>query len=164
MPCGIAQKYVREIYEKRRVDGPVIDLGSGNYASWYKPIFNGEEYYTLDFDKTPSFTPNFIMDIHDMRKIKNNTYGIVLILETLEHVRNPFKAFKEIHRIMRKGGLLICTTVAAWCLHREPQDFWRFLPDGLQELCDSSNLKLFDVQLQDAECKGHSHCMCAATK
>jgi ubiquinone/menaquinone biosynthesis C-methylase UbiE len=42
--------------------------------------------------------------------LKNNSVDVVISRSVLEHVENPEKAYREIHRILKSGGHLICLT------------------------------------------------------
>jgi len=143
MGTPAAQKFVAESIQKKNWTGPVIDLGAGIQYPGYKPILGNVTYVTLDLFQDPEFSINIIADILNMPEVQSNTYGVALLLETLEHLVNPFTAFAEISRIIRPGGMFICTTVASWVQHNHPADYWRFLPDGLRVLCQHAGLKIF---------------------
>jgi len=40
----------------------------------------------------------------------NNSIDIVLALDLIEHIRDDVKVLKEIHRILKKGGVFLLTT------------------------------------------------------
>ena len=128
--------------------GPVIELGAGKESRKYQEYFKGYEYITLDHKQEPDGSINVVADILNMPQVGSGRYGVVLLCEVLEHLCNPFKAFQEIVRILRPGGLFICTTVSAWPLHKHPFDFWRFMPDGLNYLCAESGLRVISGVLE----------------
>jgi len=164
MACAVAQKYVKDIVTKRNWTEPIIDLGTGGTAYYYQPSFGDKKYVTLDLQRSVNYRVDIEGDICNMPHVQSNYYGVVLLLETLEHINNPFKAFEECYRILKPNGLFICTTVSRWAIHHHPHDFFRFLPDGLRHLCNHAGFKPFDIQLAPPITDGHQHCMCAATK
>lgn len=138
-----AQQFVLECIKKKSYSGPVIDLGAGDYSIWYRGLFDNVEYITLDITQNQKKDINIIDDIQELLSVRRETYGVALLLETLEHLRNPFTAFEKISQIIRPGGMFICTTVAVYGQHKHPGDYWRFLPDGLRLLCEQNNLEVF---------------------
>ena len=157
--------FVAACMGKRIWPGPVIELGAGGASKKYKEYFKGYEFITLDLKAEPDGSTNIVADILNMPQVKSNSYGVVLLCEVLEHLRDPFKAFKEIARILRPGGLFICTTVAAWPLHKHPFDFYRFMPDGLNYLCNVSGLEVIHGVLEPiTETCGQACCVAAIKK
>jgi len=161
--CTIASvEFVKTALTKKEWSGPIIDLGAGNESRFYKQLFEGHEYVTLDRTQEPDSSIDILADILNMPLVQSNSFGVVLLCEVLEHLPNPFDAFKEAARILRPGGLFICTTVASWPLHKHPFDFFRFMPDGLTHLCIVSGLTvilgLYDVHSTD---KGQACCVAA---
>lgn len=144
--------------------GPVVDLGAGGYSSYYQPHFKNVEYVRLDIVNQPQGGIDIIADVMNMPRVLSNSYGVALLCETLEHLPDPLAAFKETARILRPGGLLICTTVACWTEHRHPKDYWRFLPDGLRYLCEKTNLGIYDIRLEPNDSTAPAHCMVTAYK
>lgn len=43
-------------------------------------------------------------------ELKDSSASIVFFMETIEHIYNIENAFKEIHRILKPGGIIYCTT------------------------------------------------------
>jgi SAM-dependent methyltransferase len=87
-----------------------------------------------------------ICDVANMKPISSESIGLVLNLESLEHVPYPQEAIDEIHRVLRPNGLLILTTVMHFKVHRTPKDYWRFTPDGIELLL--SRFKILDCTLE----------------
>lgn len=156
--------WVKDCIDRIAWSGPVIDLGSGRESKYYKPYFVGHEYVKLDLEADPNDPSSTVGDILNMPQVKSNFYGVVLLLEVLEHVPLPFKAFREISRILRPGGLFICTTVASWPEHKHPKDYWRFLPDGLAYLAVSSGLKVLGISKKPYGRTGSITCCMISTK
>ena len=89
---------------------------------------------------------DIICDIVNMKSIPSESIGLVLNLESLEHLPYPQKAIDEIHRVLRPDGLLILTTVMHFKIHRAPKDYWRFTPDGIELLL--GQFKILDCTLE----------------
>ncbi|MCL0079871.1 class I SAM-dependent methyltransferase [Dehalococcoidia bacterium] len=55
---------------------------------------------------------NMLFLILDAQRLpfRSNTFDIVISLETIEHVPNPEVFLNECKRVLREGGLLICST------------------------------------------------------
>ena len=140
-PQGI--RHIEECLRGRSFIGPVIDLGCGDESQYYKHLFRGLEYITLDMAETNGVKPDITADIMNMPEIPSNQFGVALLLDVIEHLPDPFAAFREAARILQPRGILICTSVAAWPLHKHPFDYWRFMPDGLIYLCAQAQLTVY---------------------
>lgn len=159
-----SKNFVRDSISKKIWRGPIIDLGAGIQAKEYSQFFIKQEYVLLDNNIGVCPNVNIVADILNMPEVQSNHYGVVLLCEVLEHLANPFLAFKEATRILRVGGLFICTTVACWEIHRHPKDYWRFLPDGLDHLCRINNLTTYHVLMDNKKATEPCHCCIAAIK
>lgn len=164
MATLFARQFVAESIKQKPWSGPVIDLGAGPAAKCYQDLFDGHIYLTLDFEKSAEYQTDYIADIMDMNGVPREYFGVALLLETLEHLKNPFIAFEKISQIIRPGGLFICTTVAAWMQHNHPSDYWRFLMAGLKLLCEHANLKPYYQKQTTASTQIPCQTMIAAIK
>jgi len=143
MPNPNVQQFVLECIHKRPYSGDIIDLGAGDCSVWYRGLFKEGKYTTLDIKQNQNKDIDIIDDILVLSKVDKGHYDVALFLETLEHVKYPFRAFEKISQIIRPGGMLICTTVAVLPAHNWPADYWRFMPAGLRLLCEHANLEVF---------------------
>jgi SAM-dependent methyltransferase len=67
-----------------------------------------------------------------------NMFILVITQQTLEHVQSPYQAVREMHRVMKKGGLLYCQVPFTIGYHPGPTDFWRFSREGIRELVEQA--------------------------
>lgn len=65
-------------------------------------------------------------------------------LNVIEHVKNPFKVFEALFKVMRDNSLLIIETVFAYPYHPSPDDFWRYTPDCLRYLSNCAGFKVLE--------------------
>lgn len=74
----------------------------------------------------------------------DNEFDVVVSLDTLEHVRNPFTFIESASRVLKPGGYFFLATVFAFPIHGYPEDYFRFTPYCLKMLIeDYGHLELF---------------------
>ena len=125
---------------------PILDTCAGWEPNFYQPLFPGKRYIKQDMRDFDPPCIDIICDIGDMKAVSDESIGLVLNLESLEHLPYPQKAIDEIHRVLRPSGLLILTTVMHFKIHRAPKDYWRFTPDGMELLLN--RFKILDCTLE----------------
>ena len=82
------------------------------------------EYIPLDFDNGV-----------DLRKpIRGKKFDGGICMDLLEHTSNPFLVAENITNSLKKDALLFVTVPWIWEIHYHPKDYWRFAPQGLEEL------------------------------
>jgi len=84
-------------------------------------------------DLVPGPGVDQIQDLHRLT-LADGTMGTALLLDTIEHVREPFRAMAEIQRCLRPGGILVMTSVMYFPIHLHPDDYWRFTASGFTSL------------------------------
>jgi SAM-dependent methyltransferase len=87
---------------------------------------------TVDAVSAPDV--NVVGDIHHL-PIGDSSVDAVFCTGTLEHVRDPWRAVHELHRILKPGGLVHIDVPFMQAYHADPTDYWRFTLDGLRLLC-----------------------------
>ncbi len=70
-------------------------------------------------------------DVQDL-KFEDEKFDIVVCNAVLEHVEDPIKAIGELHRVLKKGGLIWVEAPFNHQYHGSPNDFWRVTPDGIR--------------------------------
>lgn len=164
MPSEYAKQLCKDFVRVYKFEEPIIDVGAGAVSYWYKPFFLNKEFYTMDSDPQFVHTCDYGYDICNLPNDFKNKFGVVLLLETLEHMPNPFCAFKNIFRMLKPGGYLLCSTVSCYPIHRHPIDCWRFLPDGLEILMAQAGFISKGTRLSQPNAAKTAHIFCVAQK
>jgi len=139
-------EYVKWAIERFPYEEPILDTCAGWEPNFYQPLFPGKRYIKQDIQDFDPPCIDIICDVCDMKPIADESIGLVLNLESLEHIQSPQKAIDEIYRVLKVDGLLILTTVMHFKIHRTPKDYWRFTPDGLELLL--RRFKILDCTLE----------------
>jgi len=97
---GLAIKTIKKLPNKKY---KLIDVGAaGRLLKKYLP--KNIDYYSLDYFGKH----DYVFDLNKGKvPIKSESFDIVVCLETLEHVLEPYKAMKEILRIGKKDAVFI---------------------------------------------------------
>ena len=124
----------RLISERKRV----LDVGGGErFQKWlapYRSYFEGVDYKTFDYDSNSG--ADIVGDIHAMPLPDGSVDGIICH-SVLEHVRDPVKAMRELHRILVPHGALFLHVPSIYPYHARKgvyPDYWRFFDDTLDVL------------------------------
>jgi hypothetical protein len=72
-------------------------------------------------------------DLHQLG-IRTDSVGTALLIDTIEHVKNPKLALDEIRRCMAADGVLLLTSHFFFPIHQFPSDYWRFTAQGISAL------------------------------
>ncbi len=137
----------------------VLDIGGGlriakdknnRYSAkneWILPLFANVDYKVLD--PIPDYNPDIVGDIHDL-PFADNSLDAITCIAVLEHVKNPFKAVKEMYRVLKPNGY--CFVYVPFLYYYHPMkgyydDYWRFTSDGIDELFkDFSSMEKINVR------------------
>lgn len=76
----------------------------------------------------------------------DRTFDVVICEQVLEHVVDPWRATETLHELCRPGGHLIVSTPFLVKLHKEPEDYWRFTPDGMRLLLERAGFEVLKVR------------------
>ncbi|WZO96164.1 class I SAM-dependent methyltransferase [Isosphaeraceae bacterium EP7] len=116
--------------------GPVYEFGAYqvegqvDYAD-LRSMFAGKEYLGCDMRPGPG-----VDRVEDVTAINmpDGCAGTVLCIETFEHVFEVRRAFDEVYRILKPGGVFIITSPLNFRIHAYPDDYWRMTPTCLRRL------------------------------
>jgi SAM-dependent methyltransferase len=114
--------------------GPVFEFGSyqvdgqEGYAN-LRGLFASKSYVGCDMRPGPG-----VDRVEDVTAISlpDESAGTVLCIETFEHVFEVSKAFDEVFRLLRPGGIFVITSPLNFRIHGYPDDYWRMTPNCLR--------------------------------
>lgn len=106
-------------------DGIILDCGSGRRGTYYDNVVN---YEIVDYDTTD------VIGVGERLPFKDNVFDAVISIAVLEHVKDPFQCAREITRVMKPGGKLICCVPFLQPLHGYPHHYYNMSHQGLRAL------------------------------
>jgi SAM-dependent methyltransferase len=114
--------------------GPVYEFGSyqvegqEGYAN-LRELFATKTYVGCDMRPGPG-----VDRVEDVTAISlpDGSAGTVLCIETFEHVFAVSKAFDEVFRLLKPGGIFVITSPLNFRIHGYPDDYWRMTPSCLR--------------------------------
>jgi SAM-dependent methyltransferase len=128
--------------------GPVFEFGSyqvegqEGYAN-LRGLFAGKSYVGCDMRPGPG-----VDRVEDVTAISlpDASAGTVLCIETFEHVFGVSKAFNEVFRLLRPGGIFVVTSPLNFRIHGYPDDYWRMTPNCLRRHLEPYGARLSGFQ------------------
>jgi SAM-dependent methyltransferase len=117
----------------------VLDFGCG--GSPYRALFPRAHYRRADFGDLRDL--DYVIGSDSRVAERSEQFQLVLSTQVLEHVSDPSTYLQECHRLLKKGGTLLCTTHGAFEDHGCPYDFQRWTADGLRVAMEKTG---FDVK------------------
>lgn len=154
-PAFFKKSITRIFSEKRRV----LDIGGGLRVDrsrnnrrgpsrkWLLPLLEKAEYRVID--RVPDYHPDLVGDIHAL-PLADASVDAVICLSVLEHVEDPLRAMREIHRVLVPGGYAFLYVPFLYYYHAEHgyyKDYWRFTKDAVDYMCrDFSSIERMPVR------------------
>ncbi len=122
-------RWLRE--EASRGDGyRVLDVGCG--IKPYYPFFaaRAASYVGVDLNNPDADLQGSAEDL----PVEDGSYDVVLCNQVLEHVDDPDRVVRELHRVTAPGGRVLASTHGVMVYHPNPDDLWRWTHSGLERL------------------------------
>jgi SAM-dependent methyltransferase len=140
--------FCRLVAETLDCPGPVFEFGSyqvdgqEGYAN-LRELFPGKEYIGCDMRPGPG-----VDRVEDVTAIglPDGSAGTVLCIETFEHVFEVRRAFDEVFRILKPGGIFVITSPLNFRIHGYPDDYWRMTPNCLRRMLQPYGARMSGYQ------------------
>ncbi len=130
--------FCRLVAETFDCPGPVFEFGAyqvegqEGYAN-LRSLFSGRDYVGCDMRPGPGV--DRVEDVTAIR-LPDQSAGTVLCIETFEHVFEVRRAFDEVFRILKPGGIFVITSPLNFRIHGYPDDYWRITPSCLRRMLE----------------------------
>ncbi|MEH2411353.1 class I SAM-dependent methyltransferase [Nostoc sp.] len=127
----------------------MLDAGAGN-CHW-KSYFPSVRYIAMDLGIGDSECDYSKLDIRgDLRNIplEDNSIDIIISIQVLEHLPEPWKVIAEFQRVLKPQGLLFISCPESEQQHQIPFDFFRYTPFGIKSLLNSSGFEVVWIKSQ----------------
>jgi len=114
----------------------------------YKFFGEGNEWTTLDIDAR--WKPDIVADITN-NDLPDNSFDLVIMTQTIEHIWDYKKALSELYRITRRYAIVDCPFMypfheeRSWRKWEDWQDYWRFTPAAFKRLLKEAGFKKVNI-------------------
>jgi ubiquinone/menaquinone biosynthesis C-methylase UbiE len=107
----------------------VLVVGGGTVGNGVKALYADRRLRVIAFDVYGSPVTQFIADAHQI-PLADKSVDAVVVQAVLEHVLDPPRVIREIHRVLRDGGIVYAETPFLQQVHGGPYDFTRYTSSG----------------------------------
>ncbi|WP_169972970.1 methyltransferase domain-containing protein [Tautonia rosea] len=128
--------------------GPIVEFGAYQVEGQegfadLRSLFPGKNYLGCDMRSGPGV--DRVEDVSAMT-LNDESAGTIICLETFEHVFEVRRAFDEVYRVLKPGGLFILTSPFHFRIHGYPDDYWRMTPSCLGRMLECYALRVVGQQ------------------
>jgi SAM-dependent methyltransferase len=121
---------------KRYEHGMVLDCGAGKRPVYFDNVVNFE---IVDYDTTD------VRGVGEALPFIDASFDAVISIAVLEHVKDPFLCAKEIERVLKPSGVLMCCVPFLQPLHGYPHHYYNMSHQGLSNLFSGLKIDKIDV-------------------
>lgn len=136
-------KNTREVihYAKKYVFGRTLDLGAG--SAKYREIIKEKTSDYVTFDMAPGPNIDVVGDALNL-PFEDRSFETIVSTQVLEHVEKPWLVVKEIHRVLKPGGICFLTAPFMEPYHPYPGDYFRYSVDGIKSLFQNEGFQIIE--------------------
>lgn len=118
--------------------GDLLDLGCGHVPLYgaYEPLVSSVTCVDWQNTAHPSPHLDLVADLNEPIALPSASFDTVLLTDVLEHLPRPDDLFREVHRLLRPGGVLIVGVPFLYWIHEAPHDHHRYTEFRLRRFCD----------------------------
>ena len=119
----------------------VLDAGAGRAP--YRRWFDHARYETADIVQ-PKDAPRPLDYVCDLTAIpvEDGRFDRIVFNQVLEHVTDPRAVIRELHRVLKPGGLVLCSAPLFFEEHLKPYDYFRYTRYGLRLLFEEAGFRV----------------------
>jgi SAM-dependent methyltransferase len=125
----------------------VLDAGAGELA--HAPYFEHCRYVGVDLavgDATWDYGKlDAIADLTAL-PFPEGSFDACINIVTLEHIREPGCALREMARTLRPGGRLLLIVPHEWEVHQSPHDYFRYTRHGVAYLLNKAGFVEYSIE------------------
>ncbi len=121
--------------------GVILEFGEARYRDYFKDV---EQYKVVDVVAGPNV--DFVCDIHDVSSMPQTFFDVIVCTQVLEHVERPEYALRELRKLLKKDGRLICTVPFLAHIHYVPTDYYRFSIDAITSALSRAGFEVLDAR------------------
>ena len=128
----------RATVESFDLPDPVLEIGSYQVEGQedlidLRGLFADRPYTGVDFRAGPGV--DLVANVENL-PLPDASVGTVVAFSVFEHVKQFWKGFDEVHRVLRPDGVFLVCCPFYFHVHAYPHDYWRFTPEAFDSLLE----------------------------
>lgn len=122
----------------------VLDAGAGDQP--YRDLFGHCDYESADFEliDKPYARSTYVCSL-DAIPVEDGRFDAVICNQVMEHLPRPAAALRELNRVLKPGGTLICTAPLFYEEHERPYDFYRYTQFGWRLMMEEAGFEILAI-------------------
>jgi SAM-dependent methyltransferase len=126
----------RAMVESFDLPDPILEIGSFQVEGQedlidLRGLFAGRPYTGVDFRAGPGV--DLVANVENL-PLPDASIGAVLAFSVFELVKQFWKGFEEVRRVLRPDGVFLVCCPFYFHVHAYPSDYWRFTPEAFDTL------------------------------
>jgi SAM-dependent methyltransferase len=119
----------------------VLDAGAGEQP--YRSLFAHCTYEAADFEKVdkPYAKSTYVCDLGSI-PVESGRFDAIIFNQVMEHLPEPLVVLKELRRVLKPQGVMMCTAPFFYEEHEKPYDFFRYTQFGWRQLMSKAELEV----------------------
>lgn len=126
--------FKREVLELISPESTIADIGCGREASFLRSLSSCvKKAYGVDLEISETIIDGNMQIMYgdaEAIPLRDHSVDVIILVNLVEHLRNPKRVFLECKRILKPGGSLVLTTP---CKFHPPILFGRAIPHRIRQ-------------------------------
>lgn len=134
--------FLESVVKSLPMEAVILDFGAGHGD--FSQVLSGHDCIALDV--FPYDEVDVVCDLEKVVPFKMGSFDAIVIMNVLEHIRQPEKLLKTLATLLHAGGLLVVAVPFMFKLHQQPYDFNRYSHFQLVEIGREAGLDLVKLE------------------
>jgi SAM-dependent methyltransferase len=119
----------------------VLDAASG--AQPYRHLLQNTQYESADFEMVDKEyrTTTYVCDLSSI-PVEDGRFDYILFNQGLEHMPDPLAVLRELNRVLKPGGTMLCTAPLFYEEHEQPYDYFRYTQFAYDKILPAAGFKV----------------------
>jgi SAM-dependent methyltransferase len=119
----------------------VLDAGAGEQP--YRRFFSHCTYEAADFEKVdkPYAKSTYVCDLGSL-PVEDGRFDAIIFNQVMEHLPDPLAVLKELRRVLKAQGIIMCSAPLFYEEHEQPYDYFRFTQFGWRYLMGEAGFEV----------------------